>query len=106
MKKVSMKKMQLLLMLVVMCLATPIFASQPKIVTGTLKLAQTATTWLLGLIPVTAGLVAGFFAWQKSVSQDDAAITKYNKLIKNVIIGAVLAETVSGLITVILSFYK
>lgn len=106
MKKLSKKKMQLLLMMVMVSLAVPVFASEPKLVSGTINLAKTASTWLAGGIAVTAGLFAGYFAWQKSISQDDANIAKYNKLIKNTIVGAVIATTISGLITVILSFYS
>jgi hypothetical protein len=106
MKKLSKKKMQLLLMMVMVSLAVPVFASEPKLVSGTVALAKAASGWLTGAILATAGLFAGYFAWQKSISQDDANIAKYNKLIKNTVVGAVIAMTISGLITVILSFYS
>lgn len=80
-------------------------AEQPKIVTGTVDLFQAATGWLLLIIPVGAGLFVGYHALQKSLTDDQAVISEKNKLIKNTIVGAIIAETASGLVTLILSFY-
>lgn len=88
-------------------LSFPAFAAQPpKIVTGTVELFKTITTWLLLVIPVGAGAVLGFQALQKSLTDDQAVIAEKNKMMKNVIIGAAIAETASGLVTLILSFYQ
>jgi hypothetical protein len=86
--------------------ASNTFAAQPKIVTGTVNLFKAASGWLLLIIPVGAGLFVGFHALQKSLTDDQAVIAEKNKLIKNTVIGAIIAETASGLITVILGFYK
>lgn len=85
----------------------PAYAAQPpKLVTGTVELFKTITTWLLLIIPVGAGAVLGFQALQKSLSDDQAVIAEKNKMMKNVIIGAAIAETASGLVTLILGFYQ
>jgi len=85
---------------------SPAYAGTPKLVTGTVALFTAAGGWLLLIIPVGAGAVLGYHALQKSLSDDHAVIAEKNKFIKNVIIGAILAETAVGLITVILSFYS
>lgn len=85
---------------------TPAFATQPKLVSGTVALFKAITGWLLLIIPVGAGAVLGYHALQKSLSDDQAVIAEKNKQMKNVIIGAAIAETASGLVTIILGFYK
>lgn len=80
-------------------------AGEPKLVTGTVALFQEASKWLLGIIPVGAGLMLGYQALQKSLTDDTAVIAEKNKFMKNVIIGAAIAECASGLVMVILSFY-
>lgn len=87
-------------------MSTNVYAAQPKLVTGTVSLFQALTGWLLLIIPVGAGAVLGYQALQKSLTDDQAVIAEKNKMMKNVIIGAAIAETASGLVTIILSFYK
>lgn len=79
---------------------------QPKIITGTVDLLTSATGWLALLIPPGAGLFLGYHAWQKSLTDDHAVIAEKNKMMKNVLIGAVIAETATGLARVILGFYS
>lgn len=86
-------------------IASPVYAAQPKLVTGTVALFQAATTWLLVIIPVGAGTVLGYTALQKSLTDDHAVLAEKNKMMKNVLIGAAIAETSSGLVTAILAFY-
>lgn len=97
-------------MLMALCMALvyvmPAAATAPKLVTGTVELFKTATTWLLIIIPVAAGLYLGFHALMKSLAEDNAVIAEKNKLMKNVLIGAAIAEGASGLVTVVLSFYS
>ncbi len=81
-------------------------AAQPKIVSGTVDLFKAASGWLLLIIPVGAGLFVGYHALQKSLTDDQAVIAEKNKLIKNTIIGAIIAMTADGLITIILGFYN
>lgn len=80
-------------------------AGQPKLVSGTVSLFQTATTWLLVIIPVGTGFFLGYHASQKAMSEDEAIVAQKNKLMKNVIIGAAIAESAAGFITTILAFY-
>lgn len=80
-------------------------ADTPTIVTGTEKLFQTGTTWLLGIIPAAAGCMLGYQASQKSLTDDEGVIAQRNKFMKNVVKGAVVAECASGIITAVLSFY-
>ena len=97
-------------MLLIMC--NPVHADPPKqetqpvLVSGTVKLFKAITSWLLLIIPVGAGAVLGYHALQKSLSDDQAVIAEKNKLMKNVIIGAAIAETASGLVTLILVYYS
>lgn len=92
-------------MMIGMAMTSSAYAGTPKLITGTVKLFQTITTWLLLIIPVGAGAVLGYQALQKSLTDDQAVVAEKNKMMKNVVIGAAIAETASGLITVILSFY-
>jgi hypothetical protein len=82
------------------------YASTPRLISGTVDLFRAITGWLLLIIPVGAGAVLGYQALQKSLTDDQAVISEKNKMMKNVIIGAAIAETASGLVTVILSFYS
>jgi hypothetical protein len=96
----------LLTLVIATCLSTVTYATTPKLVSGTVNLFKAITTWLLLIIPVGAGAVLGWQALQKALTDDQAVIAEKNKMMKNVIIGAAIAETASGLITIILSFYK
>lgn len=91
--------------LMLMMSAAPAYAGQPTIVTGTVNLFKAFTTWLLVIIPVGAGAMLGYQALQKSLSDDQAIIAEKNRFMKNVLIGAIVAECASGLVTVILGFY-
>lgn len=86
---------------------TQVFATQqPKLVSGTIALLKAASGWLLLIIPVGAGLFVAYHAIQKAMTDDEAVIAQKNKLIKNTVIGAIIAECANGLITVILGFYS
>ncbi|WP_394884948.1 hypothetical protein [Clostridium butyricum] len=85
--------------------STNAYAETPKLITGTVALFQSLTTWLLLIIPVGAGAMLGYQALQKSLTDDTAVIAEKNKFMKNVLIGAAIAECASGVVTVILSFY-
>lgn len=95
----------LLSTMILMGISTQSYATTPKLVTGTVDLFKTATTWLLLIIPVGAGLFLGYHALQKSLSDDQGVIAEKNKLMKNVLIGSAVATTASGLVTIVLSFY-
>lgn len=78
----------------------------PKIVTGTVNLFKAISNWLLLIIPVGAGAFLGYQALQKSMTDDQAVIAEKNKLMKNTLIGAAIAETATGLVSAFLSFYS
>lgn len=95
-----------LMMIMSLVMVQPLYAAPPKLVTGTVALFSAISNWLLIIIPVGAGAVLGYHALQKSLSDDQAIIAEKNKLMKNVLIGAAIAETAVGLVAVVLSFYK
>lgn len=84
----------------------PVLAGQPKLVSGTVALFNAGTGWLLVLIPVAAGCVLGYTALQKSLTDDHAVVAEKNKMMKNVLIGAAIAESAAGLVTAVLAFYS
>lgn len=83
-----------------------VHAGQPKLVSGTVALFAAISGWLLIIIPGGAGAILGWHAFQKTLTDDQATIAEKNKLMKNVIIAAAVAETASGIITIVLNFYK
>lgn len=78
----------------------------PQIIQGTLTLLNTAFGWLAILAPVVGGLFGGYHAIRKSMSDDEMAIAKHQKMIKNAIIGTVIAMTIGGTITFVTGFYS
>ncbi len=64
------------------------------------------TAWLLAIIPAAAGTMIAYHSFRKTATSDDSVINECNLRIKNTIIGAVIGMTISGLITVIRSFYS
>lgn len=89
-----------------MMVAAPAFAADPNIVTGASNLMKDALTWVLILVPVAATLMIGYHGWMKSMADGDpSAVTDRNKKMKNVAIGAAIAECTSGLVTVFLGYF-
>lgn len=85
----------------------PSYASSGvKLIDGTVDLFDAISGWLLLIIPTGAGTVLGYHALQKSLSDDQAVIAEKNKAMKNVIIGAAIATTASGLVKIVLAFYN
>lgn len=81
------------------------FATQPRIVSGTLALIQAATGWLTLIIAGGAGLYLGYLAITKGMTDDQAVIAEKSKLMKNTVRSAVIAASATGIISLILSFY-
>lgn len=81
------------------------YASEPKIISGTKKLAEDATKWLTGIIAVITVAVALWkgFKWQTA---DEEEKPRAFKGVKNTIIIGVVLTCISGLITVVLGYYK
>lgn len=78
----------------------------PTIISGTVSLLNAATGWITVIAPIVGGLFAGYHAIRKSMSDDDMAIQKHQKMIKNAVIGTVIAMTASGIITFVTGYYK
>lgn len=99
------KMVVLILVLTFISIATPAYAT-PQIVTGTTNLFKSATTWLLVLIPVGAGLALAWCKFKQMMSDNDpSVVAHYNKWMKNIVISAVIATTASGIIRTVLAFY-
>jgi len=64
---------------------------QPRFVSGGLQLINTATGWLLAVIPVTCILWFMWLAWQKSLTDEPGETARYNKSIRRLIIWGAVA---------------
>lgn len=108
MKKIINKKAFLLLLTVVLIMiASPAYAADPKIVSGTKALFQTAGGWITGLIPVAAGVALAFCKFkQVSSDNDPSVVAHFNKMMKTIIISSIIGMTASGTVTAVLAFYK
>lgn len=62
--------------------------------------------WLLFIIPAAATTVIIYFSMQKSWSTDEESIAHYEKRISITVKGAIIAFTISGVITIIKSYYS
>ncbi len=78
----------------------------PTIISGTIALLNAASKWILLIAPLTGSVFGGYHAIKKSTSDDDMEIKKHEKMIKNAIVGVVVAMTVSGIITFVTGYYK
>ena len=63
-------------------------------------------SWLLILIPAGAGMTVAYYAVKKTITNDAETIGQCEARIKQTIIGAIIGVTLSGLITVIRTFYS
>lgn len=63
------------------------------------------TKWLLIIIPVAAGTMCTYHALRKTMTSDDSVISECNSKISNTIKGAIIGMTISGLITLLRTFY-
>jgi cadmium resistance protein CadD (predicted permease) len=74
--------------------------------TDTTHLANAVSTWMLGIIPVIAGLMLAYYAAAKMMNEGDPQIAmKSNHAMKNVIIAAVIGEAAMGVISGVTSYY-
>lgn len=78
----------------------------PTIVSGTIALLNSASGWITIIAPILGGLFGGYHALMKSKAEDDMEIAKHQKMIKNAIVGTVIAMTISGTVTFVTSFYS
>lgn len=78
----------------------------PRIISGTVSLLNTASGWITVIAPIVGGLFGGYHAIMKSKADDEMEISKHSKMIKNAVVGTVLAMTITGTITFITGFYS
>ena len=64
------------------------------------------TVWLLAIIPAGACAMVTYQAVRKSLTDDSGVIEDCNTKIRNTIMGAAIGMTLSGLITLIRTFYR
>lgn len=82
-------------------------AADPKFVTGGKNLLSDLLKWVLILVPAAAAAMIGYHALMKSLSDGDpGTIADKNKKMKNVLIGAVIAVSATGLVTVFLAYFQ
>jgi hypothetical protein len=106
-KLLNKKNITLLLVLGIIMIASPAYAADPKIVSGTKSLFTAASGWVTGLIPVAAGVGLAFCKFkQVSSDNDPSVVAHYNKQMKTIIISSAIGMTASGTITAVLAFYQ
>lgn len=76
-----------------------------KLATGTTKLINDLTNWLLILAPVLTVLLIGYYLLRKS-SSDEMDSKRWDTRIKVALICCIGVVVASGLITVIIGYYK
>lgn len=76
-----------------------------SIVTGTEKLISDLTSWLLILAPVLTVLLIGYFFLRKAAS-DEMDAKRWDNRIKVALISCIGVVVASGLINVIMSYYR
>ncbi|MCX7884646.1 MAG: hypothetical protein N2448_06415 [Caloramator sp.] len=83
------------------------FAAEPKIVSGTVQFMKDLLTWILVLVPAGGGVMIGYHAIMKALSDGDASvIADRNRKMKNVLISCAIAESASGIIAAFLAYFK
>lgn len=76
-----------------------------KIAQGTEKLIQDATTWLMVLAPVAAGLLIIYFCVRRSAA-DEMDQKKWNNRIVVAIVSCIGAVIGSGTLNIIIGYYQ
>ena len=99
------KLASLLLFISILMTATPIFAAENVLVTGTKNLIKDATTWVMILIPSSAGAVIAYVSWTKKGTEEPAEIASKNKLIKKYIVAAIIGMLSTAIVKLVLSYY-
>ena len=78
---------------------------QSKLAMGTERLIQDATTWLMVLAPVIAGLLIIYFCIRRSVA-DEMDQKKWNNRIVVAIVSCIGAVLGSATLNIIVGYYK
>lgn len=76
-----------------------------KLATGTTNLINDLTNWLLVLAPVLTVLLVGYYLLRKSAS-DEMDSKRWDSRIKVALICCIGVVVASGLITIIIGYYK
>ena len=76
-----------------------------KLATGTTQLINDLTNWLLILAPILAVLLIGYYLLRKSAS-DEMDSKRWDTRIKVTIVCTIGVVVASGLITMIIGYYK
>lgn len=77
----------------------------PTIVSGTISLLNQVAGWIIVLAPLCGGVFGGIHAIKKASSDDDMAIQKHQKMIKNAVTGTIVAMSITGIIKFVCGFY-
>lgn len=93
--------------MMVLMVTMPAMAEEPKIFSGTNKLAQDCSLWAMGLIPaLCVCFIIIQYAIKTTAAGDHEVATRCDKIIKRTMIAAVAGFSVSGVVACILSYYK
>lgn len=92
----------------VFMMSSPVYASNigsSKIATGTEKLVEDLTTWLLIIAPAVTIVAIGYYFIRKAIS-DELDHKKWNTRVTTAIISCVGVMTASIIVKVVLQYYK
>lgn len=79
---------------------------EPILYSGTLKLLDTVSGYLLIIAPISGTLYGIYQAIRKGIAEEEPEIKKREKLIKNTIFATILALCIGGLVKFVCSFYQ
>lgn len=106
------KKTMSIILVLVMLMSTLTFAfaenslQKTKFAKGTENLINDTTTWLLVIVPLAAILGIIYCVIKKIGADDEMAYKTWDKKIKIILGSAILGETASAMIKVILAYYQ
>lgn len=63
-------------------------------------------TWLLIIVPIGAGTTMTYFSFKKSLSTDEDEISICDRRMKQTLKGAVIAITISGIVTIAKTWFR
>lgn len=76
-----------------------------KLATGTQKMIQDATTWLMVLAPIVAGMLIIYFCIRRAAA-DEMDIKKWNNRIVAAVVSCIGAVLGSATLNVIIGYYN
>ena len=102
------KRMGIMIFVVVMLSTNCCFASsvgESKLAVGTENLINDLTNWLLVLAPVLTACLVGYYLLRKSAS-DEMDTKRWDNRIKVAVISCIGVVIASGLINIIIGYYR